>query len=264
MCVVASTATCEGTCTALSGWSCRMDDDCSAQEFCAAALMQGLGLWGSGVCETIVPPGAIAGDICGTPVQCAPGLFCVGGPAPARCAADLGTGAPCGEGLVGATCAPGLACVTLDDGTTATCMPPATLGDSCISLFQCGAQYELSDIICDETGTHTCVHRPSTGPCSVVRRMNTCDPTTSYCEAVSGTCRPWLSPGEPCVFPLAASIRAGCGTAAPLPSARRCLEHARRPERSRFRSRATRVSAPSCHCGRRRGCLDKAATAATG
>jgi hypothetical protein len=199
MCVIDWTTTCDGTCMPTSEWACRTNDDCPSQQYCAAVVMQGPGLWGSGVCEAIVPPGATAGDPCGMPVQCAPGLSCVGGAAPARCAAAAGTGATCG-GFSG-SCAPGLACVTSDDGTTATCMPPAKLGDACTSLFQCGAQYKLSDIICDETVTHTCVHRPSTGPCSVVNRMNTCDPVTSYCDATAGTCRPWLSQGAACVFP---------------------------------------------------------------
>jgi hypothetical protein len=201
MCVVASTATCEGTCTPTSAQDCRMDDDCPIGQFCAAAEMQGPGLWGSGVCETVVPPGASAGAPCGSPVQCAPGLFCAGGPAPATCAADVGVGAACG-GFNGATCASGLACVTSDDGATAACMAAAKLGDTCTSLFQCGAQYALSDIICDETGTKTCVPRPSTGPCTVVDGINTCDLATGYCDGstAAGTCKPWLPAGAPCAL----------------------------------------------------------------
>jgi hypothetical protein len=197
MCVVVSTETCAGTCTPASGGTCRMDDDCPPQQFCAAALMEGPGLWGSGVCEAILPTGTKAGDLCGMPVPCAPGLSCAGGPPPARCVASAMEGASC-NGFV-LSCAQGLACVSADDGTTSTCMPPAKLGDACTSLFQCGAQYTLSDILCDEKGTHTCVKMPSAGPCVVVSHVNTCDPTTSYCE--SGTCKPWLSQGAPCVVP---------------------------------------------------------------
>jgi hypothetical protein len=199
MCIVASTATCEGTCTPASGGLCRMDSDCAQDQFCAAVSMQGAGVWGSGGCEARIPPGA-NGEPCGMPVQCAPGFFCVGGPAPARCAAFEGAGATCVP-PVGFACAPGLACVASDDGTTRTCVPPAKLGDACTSLFQCGGQYVSSDIICDVSGTHTCVRRPSAGPCVVVQGISTCDPVTSYCEATSGTCKPWISQGAACVFP---------------------------------------------------------------
>ena len=76
-------------------------------------------------------------------------------------------------------------------------MRPAGLGDACTSLFQCGAGYQVSDIICDEANTHTCVHKPLTGPCVVVNGMNTCDPVTSYCDA-TGICMPWLPEGARC------------------------------------------------------------------
>ncbi len=201
MCIVTSTTTCEGSCRPASGGPCRMNSDCPPHQFCAAVPIQGAGLWGSGVCEAIVPPGG-NGEDCGMPVQCASGLCCTGGPAPAVCLAcgSASTGATCSK-FAGPACASGLACVESDDALTATCMPPAKLGEACTSLFQCGVQYTSSDIICDESGTHTCVHRPSTGPCIVVNRTNTCDPATSYCEATSGTCKPWLPQGTPCVFP---------------------------------------------------------------
>jgi hypothetical protein len=201
MCYIVSTATCEGMCRSTSGTNyCRTNADCPAQQYCESGWMEGSGLWGWGSCEAFVPPGATEGDLCGTPVQCAPGLYCGTGPAPARCSASAAAGVACG-GWAGPSCAPGLACVTSDDGTTATCMPPAKLGDACTSFFQCGEQYQLSDIMCDEKGTHTCVHRPSTGPCVVVNQINTCDPVTSYCDAKDGTCKPWLSLGASCIFP---------------------------------------------------------------
>ena len=207
ICLIASTVTCKGTCTPLPAGACRTIDDCPAQQHCAGVPFWGSGLWGSGGCQATVAPGATEGDACGTPVQCAPGLLCHGGPPPRRCSAvTVPTGAAAVGGGVGAvcgfvgTCARELACVRSDDGTTSTCMPPAKLGDACTSLFQCGAQYRLSDIICDKTGTRTCVHLPSTGRCRVVVGMNTCDPTTSYCDAATGTCKPWLSQGDRCAF----------------------------------------------------------------
>jgi hypothetical protein len=217
MCVMASTATCQGICTPASGGSCRTSDDCPAQQYCAAVPIQGSGLGGSGSCQALIAPGANAGDPCGAPVQCAPGLRCFGPIAPVHCAADAAApaGAACG-GDEGPDCAPGLVCVTSDDGTTATCALPAKLGDACTSLFQCGAQYDLSDIICDESHTHTCVHRPSTGRCNVVYGLNTCDPASSFCDAASATCKPWLSQGSSCVFPASGidpcAPGSSCGT----------------------------------------------------
>jgi len=203
MCLFSSTATCEGKCTPASDGGCRTNDDCTAQQYCAAVPMQGSGVWGSGSCQPLVPPGVAAGAPCGIPVQCAPGLACYGEAAPVLCSAyvGLGAGATCGGIGGGPSCAPGLACVASDDGMASTCTPPAKLGDACTSLFQCGAQYLLSDLVCDESHTHTCVHRSSTGPCKVVNRQSTCDPATSYCDAASGTCKPWLAPGSACVFP---------------------------------------------------------------
>jgi hypothetical protein len=205
MCVIASTQTCKGTCVPASNGACRTNDDCTNQQFCAAVPWSGSGLWGSGVCETVVPPGMAVNDPCGTPVRCAPGLTCVGPTAPAHCVATatatVGAGATCGTTNASPHCGPGLLCVPSDDGSTATCMAPAKLGDPCTALFQCGAQYELSDIICDEARTHTCVHRTSTGPCQIGGRQDTCDPATSYCDAASRTCKPRLSQGAACVFP---------------------------------------------------------------
>jgi hypothetical protein len=202
MCVVTSTATCEGKCVPASDGACRTNDDCPAQQYCAGVPIEGSGLWGSGSCEARVAPGAAQGDPCGSPVQCAPGFSCGGGPAPARCVTDLEAGAACDvTRFAGPSCAPGLACITSDDGMTATCMRPAKLGEACTSLFQCGAQYDLNDLICDEADTHTCVHRRSTGPCNVVSRTDTCDPLTSYCDAASSTCSARLSQGTACVFP---------------------------------------------------------------
>lgn len=163
-------------------------------------LLQGPGLWQTGAC-TAVPSEATAGEPCGPSVGCVPGLFCQGPGVYRSCVAGAGEGATCGIfGDDEINCASGLACATSDDGTTATCMPPAKLGEACTSLFQCGAQYTLSDIICDETGTHTCVHRPSAGPCIVANGINTCDPTTSYCDASTGTCTPFLSQGAACDY----------------------------------------------------------------
>jgi hypothetical protein len=201
MCVIASTATCEGVCTPASGGLCRTSDDCPAQQYCAAGPIGGSGLAGSGSCQALIEPGANAGDPCGTPVQCVPGLRCFGPIAPVHCVVDAASPAGAACGGEGPDCAPGLVCVTSDDGTTATCAPPAKLGEACTSLFQCGAQYDLSDLICDESHTHACVHRPSTGPCKVVDRINTCDPASSFCDAASATCKPWLSQGSSCVFP---------------------------------------------------------------
>jgi hypothetical protein len=231
LCRVVSTVSCEGTCTSGSGGRyCRTNDDCSPQQFCSLGPFQGSGLWGWRLCETSAPPGG-AGDVCGTPVQCAPGLSCAGGPAPARCIALAGEGEHCGMGLryPGAACAPNLACVLSDDNSMATCMTRANLGDPCTSLFQCGAQYhQLSDIICDEITTHTCVHKPSTGSCIVFEGINTCDPNTSYCErsATGATCKPWLEHGEPCaeltyngVAPCGIGNTCLDGTCAPEPGA---------------------------------------------
>lgn len=205
-CVVASTTTCEGTCNPSSG-ACRMDTDCPANQYCDGVPWQGPGFWRSGACNPIVPPGAAAGDVCGMPVPCATGLNCFGGPAPARCEppGGVGVGEACGtepaSNLPG--CATGLACITSDDGTTQTCMPEAKLGDPCTSLFQCGAQYLFNDLICDVNGTHTCVRRPSTGPCVLVQGINSCDPTVGFCDGAPGAamCKPWLSLGEECVVP---------------------------------------------------------------
>jgi hypothetical protein len=194
---------CGGTCTPASDQSCRANTDCSSGEYCIAGLFSsgsGFGSWGG--CDTSTPPGANPGDPCGTPTQCAPGLSCSGGPAPALCGPAASIGESCG-GFVGPSCAPGLACVGSINPNPGTCMPVAKLGDSCTSLLQCGAQYEMSDIICDTTGSHTCVHRPATGSCVLMSGVNTCDPTVSYCDDSTGvgTCKPWLSSGAPCVFP---------------------------------------------------------------
>jgi hypothetical protein len=204
MCIIDSTMTCTGTCTPAGGAGCRMNSDCPADQQCGGGAWEGPGFWLSGGCNPLVPPGATAGDLCGNPVACAPGLFCAGGPAPARCAAGPGPGEPCGSQNPGSGCAPGLACTPSDDGKALTCMPEAKLGDPCTSLFQCGAQYRLSNIICDVNGSHTCVHRPSTGPCVLVERTNSCDPVIGFCDGTAGaaTCRPWFSVGEPCVFPI--------------------------------------------------------------
>jgi hypothetical protein len=158
------------------------------------------------VCYAMTPPGAGPGAPCGAPVACAPGLLCAsgGGRAPVPpppCIAGAGAGAPCDSRQP--ECAPGLACAASDDGKTWTCMPTAKLGEPCTSLFQCGAQYQLSDIICDVNGTHTCVHAPSTGPCVAqvgfdATGAGSCDPLTSYCD--SGTCMPVLAPGAPCII----------------------------------------------------------------
>ena len=204
MCVIASTETCEGTCMPASNGRCRTNEDCDAQGACEAVQFAGSGVWGSGVCDTIVPPGTVEGAPCGTPVQCAPGLTCAGVVAPIRCyatgTATLGAGATCGVLLgEGPFCGPGLTCIPSDDGSKSTCMPPAKLGDPCTALLQCGVDYEVRDSVCDETGTHTCVHRPSTGPCKIVNNEDTCDALTSYCDAASGTCRPRLPPGSACV-----------------------------------------------------------------
>ena len=202
LCLVASTVTCEGTCTPITAGYCRMDADCPADQFCQGVPWWGPGFWVSGSCAPLIPPGATEGDPCGMPVQCAQGLSCLGGPAPATCGASAGEGERCG-GRVGPGCALGLACVTSDDGTSETCMPEAKLGDPCTSLFQCGAQYRLSDMICDLTGSHTCVPRPSTGPCVLVNGVNACDPVTSFCDGSGdvGACKPWLSLDASCVFP---------------------------------------------------------------
>jgi hypothetical protein len=199
MCIVTSTMACAGVCTPVSSGNCRTDDDCLGQRYCASVLMQGSGLDGSGVCEDVVPPGTSAGDPCGNPVQCASGLSCAGGPAPARCVLAAKAGERCG-GFGGPSCNAGLACVPSDDGATSTCMVPASLGEPCTSLFQCGAQFELSDIICDERDTQTCVYRPRTGSCVVSNGLNTCDPVTGYCDGSTngGTCNPWLEQGAEC------------------------------------------------------------------
>jgi hypothetical protein len=191
---------CQGTCRPISSPNCSTSGDCSAQQYCMGHSTSGSGLWRVGQCEDLIPPGATEGSPCGQPVQCAPGLSCQGGgPMSAGCEPDAGEGEGCGFAALGASCAAGLACAPPDDGDAvrSTCMRLAGLEDACTSLFQCGAQYQVSDLICDETDTHTCVHKPSTGPCVVVNGMNTCDPVTSYCDA-TGTCMPWLSEGAKC------------------------------------------------------------------
>jgi hypothetical protein len=216
ICVDASTQTCEGTCTPVPAGGCRTNDDCPANEYCSGVSLKGSGLWGAGNCEMIVPPGAVAGDVCGWPVQCGPGLICMGPMAPLHCVdaaalTTLGPGATCG-GFGSHTCGAGLACVPSDDGQTSSCMPPAKLGDPCTTLFQCGAQYELNDIVCDEARTHTCVHRTSTGPCKNVNRQGSCDPVTSYCDSSTETCRPRLPLGAACTVPSTASDPCAVGT----------------------------------------------------
>jgi hypothetical protein len=213
-CVGDSTSqVCKGTCTPISAPGCRTNDDCPAQQYCSGDFTSGSGIWSVGRCQDLIPPGATDGDACGQPVLCAPGLSCQGGgPFTPGCGPDAAEGEKCGPAALYVACPASLACVTPDDGSVleATCMQPAGLGDACTSLFQCGAQYQVSDLICDETGTHTCVHKPSTGPCVVVDGNNTCDPVTSYCDAASGTCQPWLSEGAQC-DPHAASGIDPCG-----------------------------------------------------
>jgi hypothetical protein len=201
MCVIASTTTCEGTCTPANGGPCRTNGDCLPRQYCAGVPWQGPGVWGSGVCADAVPPGNTEGAPCGTPVPCAQGLSCFGGPAPARCGVAVGEeGAPCRLlGAPGPTCASDLVCVISHDGMTGSCMPPAKRGETCTSLLQCDAEYSFARTICDENGSHTCVPRPSKGACTVVNGVNTCDPVISYCDA--GTCKPWLPEGSPCTFP---------------------------------------------------------------
>ena len=204
---------CKGTCTPISAPSCRTNDDCPTQQYCSGNFTAGSGIWSVGQCQDFISPGATAGDICGRPVLCAPGLSCQGGgPFTPGCEPDAAEGEKCGPDAMYAVCRAGLACVTPDDGSIleATCMRPAGLGDACTSLLQCGGQYQVSDLICDKTGSHTCVHKPSTGPCVVVDGNNTCDPLTSYCDATSGTCQPWLSQGAHC-DPHAASGIDPCG-----------------------------------------------------
>lgn len=207
MCIIDSTTTCQGTCTPASGGPCRTSADCPSGQACATVPGSGAGpgFWGSGTCFPVKPPGVNSGDPCGAPVECAPGLYCG---AAGLCAADVGAGTRCG-GFDGPRCASGLACAPSDDGTTNTCMPEAKLGDPCTSLFQCGAQYAVSDLICDVAGTHTCVRRPSTGPCVLVRGIDTCDPATSYCDVPfgsttsgTGTCKAWVSLGAQCSPPI--------------------------------------------------------------
>jgi len=93
--------------------------------------------------------------------------------APLGCAAAAGTGATCGR--FPRSCAPGLACVTSDDGTTATCMPPAKLGDPCARrFFLCGAAHTRTSLAISSAtkpSRHDLRAPPSTGPCSVVDRM---------------------------------------------------------------------------------------------
>jgi hypothetical protein len=200
-CVGDSSLVCKGRCTPISAPSCRTNDDCPAQQYCSGDFTSGSGLWSVGRCQDLISPGATAGDACGQPVLCAPGLSCQGGgPFTSACEPDAAEGEKCGPAAMYAACPAGLACVTQDDSSIleATCMRPAGLGDTCTSLFQCGGQYQVSDLICDRTGSHTCVHKPSTGPCVVIDGYNTCDPVTSYCDAPSGTCQPWLLEGAHC------------------------------------------------------------------
>jgi hypothetical protein len=203
-CVISSTENCDGRCAPMRAGDCRTKDDCPADQYCAGASLQGAGLSTPGRCEMLVPPGAAPGDVCGRPVQCGDGLVCAGGPAPARCTTI--TTAKMGEACGGypffsPSCADGLACVPSDDGKTSTCLPAAKLGDPCTAVLQCGRQYGLRDLVCDVAGTHTCVHRSSTGTCQIIGREDTCDPATSHCDAASGTCQPTLAVGAPCVFP---------------------------------------------------------------
>ena len=206
-CLLSSDSPCEATCVANSATNCRSDADCPPQQVC-----EGVGLGGAGLgfsfasCEAVtVPLGTSEGDACGWPAGCAAGLTCqcsemAGGGC--SCVTNSGPGGNCGQyGPVEfPSCLSGLACVPPPDGAPNSCMSPANLGNACTSLFQCGAQYLASDTICDETHTHACIAKPSSGSCVVVYGMNTCDPVVSYCDGSTGTCVPWLPLGKPCAM----------------------------------------------------------------
>jgi hypothetical protein len=190
---------CSGTCAPMPRSKCRTSGDCGDERYyCAVSSTTGSGVGTVGQCEAFIPAGTSRGDECGRPVACAPGLACQSSGIAYSCAPYAGEGTTCRLGLVYVWCRSDLACVPSNDDSISTCGPQAELGDACTSLFQCGAHYQVSDIICDEQDSHVCVRKPSTGPCVVVPGTYTCDPATSYCDVASATCMPWLSEGAAC------------------------------------------------------------------
>jgi hypothetical protein len=188
-CVPGSSATCGGSCTPISATNCETDSDCSTDQYCQDVT-----------CVPDTAAGAL-GQPCGVPTACQSVLVCDEGQSPPSCVTPLEAGATCqDDGPFGSTCASGLACVPSDDKTTATCMAPASLGQPCTLLFQCGAQYVVSDIICDEAGTQKCIQMPSTGACPLAYGVNTCNPATSYCNpnGSTGVCTSQLADGASC------------------------------------------------------------------
>jgi len=151
------------------------------------------------------------------------------------CVTNSGPGGNCGQyGPVEfPSCLSGLACVPPPEGAPNSCMSPANLGNACTSLFQCGAQYLASDTICDETHTHACIAKPSSGSCVVVYGMNTCDPVVSYCDGSTGpACRGCRSASHVTRPPMEL-IRAGPGTPVRGSCALRGDVHARLTSRRR-------------------------------
>jgi hypothetical protein len=210
----------DNICTELAG-SGQM---CFGSNSCVSGLQCAILPSGSAECEGPAAPG----ESCDPTVAsaCAGGLQCLTSPsgvtcqpsgfegqacsgAPGSCACDLlcenitnGAGTCLPPALLGescditvaGSCAAGLTCIPDSADSGSTCWPLASLGDSCVSLYQCGTA--LSSMACDPA-TQKCVLAPETGPCvgGVV-----CDLLTSYCDTTqtTPTCIPYLSVGATC------------------------------------------------------------------
>lgn len=119
--------------------------------------------------------------------DCAQGLICDG-----EVCVDPCDRAGEGEACLGRSCANGLTCVVMDDGTgqTSACVRPAKLGESCADVF-CD-----DELICDGA-TVKCVAPPKVG-----EECNGSCAEGAWCDV--GDTTPWLCKaakpeGQPCV-----------------------------------------------------------------
>lgn len=234
---LAAGATCAQDAQCSSGWCAKLDSNCdigkcspalAAGAKCNANVECGLGneCGSSGTCAPKYS--AQVGASCG-PSTCAAGLYCddlsqtCGAPKPAggdclmsdqcqkpnvcipdavsqkgTCGPALGLGAYC-KPTFGTedTCAAGLACVSVDQLKTGTCMAIAPLGAPCTATAQCGGW----DMVCrGDAGKKTCQLLPGKGqPCTAPDYFSgeifSC---LGQLECVSGVCSDLPVAGSKC------------------------------------------------------------------
>ncbi len=167
---------CSGTCAALGKGECADARDCKSGQVCAL-----------GHCIVAVPAGA-DGQACGTGAACRSGLRCDAG----ICRALPGVNEACQPGTPCANAT--LVCVPTD-AQSATCVVTKARGATCTRPFECGGL--LGNLVCDVSGSGTCIDRPKSGPCIA----ETCDPTSALCDSsdpAAPVCRAFLSAGSEC------------------------------------------------------------------